>query len=297
MNSQTINKETPAPKVSVLVPVYRPREEYLRACIDSILSQAFRDFELLLLDDCPEDRTAEAVIKSYADGRIRYSRNPANLGISASRNLLIDMARGEYLAVMDHDDISLPERLEKETAYLDAHPEVGVVSGRVLKIPQNKASHNPETSHAIKLSLMTVCALTHPAAMIRKSVLQQHHIRYEEEFSPAEDYALWCRLLPHTEFYNLPDILLHYRWHESNTSIVQNQKMHDASYAVRAMVQAENPALYREFEKRARYTGTWKLFGFIPLLRIVRNAGRTKILLFACLPLVSYRSAVKLKGE
>lgn len=172
MNSQTINKETPAPKVSVLVPVYRPREEYLRACIDSIFSQTFRDFELLLLDDCPEDRTAEAVIKSYADGRIRYSRNPANLGISASRNLLIDMVRGEYLAVMDHDDISLPERLEKETAYLDAHPEVGVVSGRVLKIPQNKASHNPETSHAIKLSLMTVCALTHPAAMIRKSVLQ-----------------------------------------------------------------------------------------------------------------------------
>lgn len=138
MNSQTINKETPAPKVSVLVPVYRPREEYLRACIDSILSQTFCDFELLLLDDCPEDRTAEAVIKSYADGRIRYSRNPANLGISASRNLLIDMARGEYLAVMDHDDISLPERLEKETAYLDAHPEVGVVSGRVLKIPQIK---------------------------------------------------------------------------------------------------------------------------------------------------------------
>lgn len=172
-------------------------------------------------------------------GRIRYSRNPVNLGISASRNLLIDMARGEYLAVMDHDDISLPERLEKETAYLDSHPEVGVVSGRVLKIPQNKVSHNPETSHAIKLSLMTVCALTHPAAMIRKSVLQQHHIRYEEEFSPAEDYALWCRLLPHTAFYNLPDILLHYRWHESNTSIVQNQKMHNASYAVRAMVQAE----------------------------------------------------------
>lgn len=197
MNSQTINKETPAPKVSVLVPVYRPREEYLRACIDSILSQTFCDFELLLLDDCPEDRTAEAVIKSYADGRIRYSRNPANLGISASRNLLIDMARGEYLAVMDHDDISLPERLEKETAYLDARPEVGVVSGRVLKIPQNKASHNPETSHAIKLSLMTVCALTHPAAMIRKSVLQQHHIRYEEEFSPAEDLrcgAGCCRI-------------------------------------------------------------------------------------------------------
>lgn len=104
--------------------------------------------------------------------------------------------------------------------------------------------------------------------------------------------------LPHTEFYNLPDILLHYRWHESNTSIVQNQKMHDASYAVRAMVQAENPALYREFEKRARYTGTWRLFGFIPLLRIVRDARRTKILLFACLPLVSYRSALlKLKGE
>ena len=79
MNSQTINKETPAPKVSVLVPVYRPREEYLRACIDSILSQTFRDFELLLLDDCPEDRTAEAVIKTAIPPAPLTTASPRNL--------------------------------------------------------------------------------------------------------------------------------------------------------------------------------------------------------------------------
>ena len=104
------------PRVSVLLPVYNTRPEHLREAIDSILAQTFADFELLILNDCSTNADVEEVVKSYTDPRIVYAVNERNLGISPSRNRLLDMAQGEYLAVMDHDDISLPERFEKQVA-------------------------------------------------------------------------------------------------------------------------------------------------------------------------------------
>lgn len=103
------------PKVSVLMPVYKTQEEHLRQAIESVLNQTYADFEFLILDDCPDD-TREDIVKSYQDKRIKYSQNEKNLGITPSRNKLIDMAQGEYLAVFDHDDISLPERFAKQVA-------------------------------------------------------------------------------------------------------------------------------------------------------------------------------------
>ena len=108
-------------KVSVLMPVYKTNEAYLREAIESILKQIFTDFEFLIVDDCPSD-TREAIVKSYNDSRIVYSINPQNFGIAGVRNKLIDMAQGEYLAIMDHDDVSLPERFQKQVEILDAHP-------------------------------------------------------------------------------------------------------------------------------------------------------------------------------
>jgi len=111
------------PRVSVLMPVYNTKPEHLREAIDSILSQTFTDFEFLILNDCSPNADVEEVVKSYDDPRIVYTVNERNLGISGARNRLLDMARGEYLAVMDHDDISLPERFEKQVAFLDAIPK------------------------------------------------------------------------------------------------------------------------------------------------------------------------------
>ena len=98
------------PKVSVLFPVYNTEEKYLRAAIDSILEQTFTDFELIIINDASTDKNVEKVVMSYQDKRIRYSVNPTNQGITKTRNTLISMAKGDYLAVMDHDDISLPNR-------------------------------------------------------------------------------------------------------------------------------------------------------------------------------------------
>ena len=110
------------PKVSVLMPVYNTRPEHLREAVQSVLSQTFTDFELLILNDGSTVQGLEEVVRSFHDPRIVYAENERNLGISRTRNRLMDMARGEYFAVMDHDDVSLPERLEKQTAFLDAHP-------------------------------------------------------------------------------------------------------------------------------------------------------------------------------
>ena len=92
------------PKISVLMPVYKTPEAYLKAAIESILAQTFGDFEFLILDDCPQD-DRQKIVESYGDKRIKYIKNPQNMGISAARNKLIDLAKGEYLAVFDHDDI------------------------------------------------------------------------------------------------------------------------------------------------------------------------------------------------
>ena len=171
-------------KVSVLTPIYKTDERFLRETIESVLGQTFGDFEFLLLDDCPEDRR-EAVVRSYDDPRVVYLKNERNLGISASRNKLIGLAKGEYLAILDHDDVCRAERFAKEVAYLDAHPECGVVSGWT-KPTCGGVNAYPEDDHAIKVAMMAGISMWHPAAMVRRSALGE--LRYEADFTPVEDY-------------------------------------------------------------------------------------------------------------
>ena len=283
------------PKISVLIPTYNTREEYLREAIESVLRQTFADFEFIILDDCSPDPNVEKVVKSYADSRIRFYKNEQNIGISKTRNKLIELARGEYLAVMDHDDVSLPERFEKEAAYLDTHPDVGLVSCKAEKFPHGGLTKNPENDKDIKLAMMRSCPITHSACMIRKSVLVDNDIRYEEEFSPSEDYALYVRLMKVTKFHNLPEVLFRYRWHATNTSITQADKMERATFALQSILKTENPALYNEFLLCATHTARVRLFGFIPVLKIVSRGYRTKVYLFEKLLLLSFKRSAKLQ--
>jgi glycosyltransferase involved in cell wall biosynthesis len=281
------------PRVSVLLPVYNTRPEHLREAIDSILAQTFADFELLILNDCSTNANVEEVVKSYTDPRIVYAVNERNLGISPSRNRLLDMAQGEYLAVMDHDDISLPERFEKQVAFLDAHPDVGIVGCQVWNSVTQKDRKFPINDNEIKMALMTRCALCHPAVMIRASVLKEHGLRYEEMFSPAEDYALFCRMLKHTNFANLPETLFHYRNWKGNTSSTHSDRMTAADLGIKQFVRAEHPVLWAMLQaytvNRWRYSvcgiplflkeqtphvTVWKLFGVIPVLKVKERKTR-----------------------
>lgn len=277
------------PKVSVLMPVYKTKEAYLREAIESILNQSFTDFEFLILDDCPEDNREE-IVKSYHDARIKYSKNEHNLGITPSRNKLIGMAKGEYLAVFDHDDISLPERLEKEVAYLDAHPEVGVVSSSIEKFPKIKVSNPPQRNLDIKMGLMRGCIVAHTTAMIRKSVLESFGIRYEEEYSPAEDYMLFLRLVGKTMFYNIPEVLVRYRNFEGNTSHIQKEKMDDASARCQCFAAREYPHLYSKVNFLGGNRRIWlDLFNIIPFIQLNVTPKGFKIRLFGLISLFSIR--------
>lgn len=213
------------PEVSVLMPVYNTRPEHLREAMESILAQTFTDFEFLILNDASSDPRVEEVVQSFSDPRIVYAVNEKNLGISGSRNRLLDMAKGEYLAVMDHDDISLPGRLEKQVAFLKEHPDVGLVGCQFSTIGRDKISHLPLDDISLKKALMVHCGdMCHPATMLRREVLEKHHIRYEAMFSPSEDHALFCRMIPHTRFATLPEVLFCYRAWDGNTSHSQAKK-------------------------------------------------------------------------
>ncbi len=278
-------------KVSVLMPVYKTPEKYLRAAIESILQQTFTDFEFLILDDYPLDNR-QKIVASYADKRIKYFENSQNMGISASRNKLIDMAKGEYLAVFDHDDISLPQRLEKEVAYLDEHPECGVISSQSKNMIGGAVTNRPLQNEEIKKQFFVVNCIEHSAAMIRKSVLTDNNIHYEADFTPAEDYALWCRLWNKTEFHNLPEVLFHYRNHSENTTHLQKDKMEMSMKKVKAVLKIENAEYWAMLSPAVSYVSRVKFLG-LPILKIVRKGEVTKGYLFHILPVFTSKTKEK----
>ena len=271
------------PRISVLMPVYNTRPEHLREAINSILAQTFTDFEFLILNDCSTDPAVEEVVKSYDDPRIIYAVNEHNLGISGARNKLLEMAKGEYLAVMDHDDFSFPDRLEKEAAFLDAHPEVGIVGSLVENMADGEVKPRPASDVEIKKMLMIHCNLAHSSCMLRRSVLEEHHIRYEALFSPAEDYALFARLMPVTQFAILQEPLFRYRAWAGNTSHRKAKSMEAAAQGIHAFMRRDNPEIWAMARiylvERRRY----RLFG-IPVITCVSTWRETRWLLFECIP-------------
>lgn len=201
------------PKVSVILPAYNA-EKYIKEAMDSILCQTFRDLELIVLNDCSRDST-EQIITSCKDARLVYVKNAQNMGVAATLNRGLSLAKGEYIARMDADDISLPERLEKQVAYLDAHPETAVLGVGVERFgeeiaPQTRLfSADPRQMQA---DLFFSCGLAHPGVMLRKSVIAALG-GYDREYEGLEDYELWCRVSRKHQVCALPTVLLRYRVH------------------------------------------------------------------------------------
>ncbi|MDR0319814.1 MAG: glycosyltransferase [Rickettsiales bacterium] len=272
------------PKVSVLTPIYNTNPEHLRQAVESILAQTFSDFEFIILNDSPENKELAKIVKSYKDPRVVYVENKRNIGISASRNRLLELARGEYLAIFDHDDISMPDRLEKEAGYLDKNPWVGVVSGNVLFFPKKRITKCVADNLRIKQSLMFGMTVPHTACMLRKSVLIDNGVRWEEKYSPAEDYMLMVRLIEHAMFHNFRDILVRYRSFEGNTTHRQFDKMRDADAMIKCVAYAKYPYLVRSGGRKY-----WlRLFG-VPLVRIKLEFRKMKFYLFGFIPVLYIR--------
>lgn len=200
-----------SPKVTVLMPVYNAAP-FMAEAMRSILSQTFRDFEFLIIDDGSTDDSV-AIIEACKDSRIRLVGNGRNLGLVASLNRGLELARGEYIARMDADDISLPERLERQVRFMDAHPQVGVCGSWVRFFPEEHARiwKLPEVFEDIRCWQFHTVGVAHPSVMLRREFFREHALQYDPQFRHIEDFELWGRAMRSMQFANIPQVLLEYR--------------------------------------------------------------------------------------
>lgn len=210
------------PKISVIMPVYNTKEEYLRDAIESILNQTYKNFEFIIIND-GSTNNAEEVILSYKDTRIKYYKQK-NQGLSETLNKGFDLAKGEYIARMDSDDISLPERLEKQVCFMDNSPNIGICGSWAKFFPSEKGTIIKHPREPKYIDFILGCRIVHPTVMLRKELFDYYNLRYNKEYDCAEDYELWSRAVRFVKFYNIPEILLNYRWHENNVSVASRKK-------------------------------------------------------------------------
>ena len=206
-----MDKNIKNPKVTVLMPVYNAKI-YLREAIDSILNQTFRDFEFLIINDASTD-SSKNIILSYKDSRIRYFENKKNLGVARTLNRGLRLAKGEYIARMDADDIAIASRLEKQVDYMDKHPKIAVCGTWLKAIHDTKSEiwKAPAAHEEIRSLMLFYDAIFHPTVMIRTGIIKKYNLRYSESYLYAEDYELWVRIAKHSRLANMPEVLLHHR--------------------------------------------------------------------------------------
>ena len=203
---------TETPAVTVLMAVH-DGERHLREAIESILRQTFADFELLVVEDASTDGTA-AVLAGYDDPRITIVRNAENLGLTRSLNLGLEQARGRFVARQDADDVSEPDRLERQVAFLEANPEVPLVASSYLRIDDSGGIVGPRPvpcdARAIRRRLLLLNAFAHSSVVFRRAAVEELD-GYREEFPFAQDYDLWSRLARAAPLAALPVPLVRYR--------------------------------------------------------------------------------------
>lgn len=204
------------PLVSVLMPVYNA-EKYLRESMDSILGQTYTNFEFIIINDGSTDSSAD-IVRSYNDPRIVFIDNAKNSGLVSVLNYGLRIARGKYIARMDSDDISLPQRFAKQIKFMERHKNVGIL-GTFFHMFGDGVDRIEKKRRWPKLAdMLATSPVGHPTVMMRKSVMDKYNLRYDARYKHAEDYELWTRAIRYTKIANLKDVLLNYRWSEDNVS-------------------------------------------------------------------------------
>ena len=204
------------PKVSVLMPVYNTKEEYLREAIESILNQTFTDFEFIIFND-GSTNNAKEVILSYNDSRIKYYEHE-NQGIAKTTNKMFKIAKGQYIALMDSDDIQYSNRLQIQTNFLDNNLNIDIISSSYDSIPQGYeyCSIQREIKY---LDMIKANQIPNISAMFRIEIIKKFNLYYDETMDISQDYEFWSRAIKHSKCVILPQSLCQYR-------ILQNSNSH-----------------------------------------------------------------------
>jgi len=215
------------PAVSVLMAVYNGAS-FLKESIQSILSQSYKDLELLIIDDGSDDGSLE-IINSFTDKRIRVLQNQLNKGLIFTRNRGINEARGKYLAILDCDDIAFPERISKQVDFLAKHSEIKLCGGQAITIDKNGV----ETGNFLKVPtnkrLLNVQLLFHNVFINSTIMMELEAVKqvggYSSNYSFCEDYALSLAVAERFKVANLESTLIKYRVHEESTSQLKSTAM------------------------------------------------------------------------
>lgn len=201
--------------VSIILPVFNA-EMYLNDCLNSILNQTYKSWELVIVDDGSTDLSSE-IIKSYTDPRIRYTHQE-NAGVASALNLGLSIAKGHYVCRMDSDDLMCPNRLEKQISFLQFNPDVGVLGGQAEAFDEKGRRYvikKPLKDKALKWLMLYENPFVHPTVMFNlKNTGDIHYPKVR-----MEDWELWVQLFSQTKFANLPDVVLSYRLHENQANL------------------------------------------------------------------------------
>lgn len=268
------------PKVSVLMPNYNC-EKYLPEAIESILNQTFTDFEFIIIDDGSTDNSWD-IIQEYAakDSRIVAVKNEENLKICKTLNKWIALAIWKYIARMDSDDISLPDRFEKQVTFLDQYPEVWIVWWTMEMIDENwniysKREYNT-TDKEIRDKIFRYSPFCHPVIMMRKNILEQSWW-YDDNLVYSEDYDLYFRIWMHSKFANINNTLIYYRMFDWNSTTKKLKHMERGTIYIRKKAKKEygynmslSDNIYNSLQELSTYIIPWKVK--IWLFNLIRNS-------------------------
>ena len=211
------------PLISVIMSVYN-EQEYIEDAIRSILDQTEPDFELIIVDDCSTDDTVK-IIEGLNDDRVILVRNEENCGLTKNLNKALAMTRGEFIARMDGDDISMPDRFRVQVDYLSAHPDIMLISCNTTTFGEQRlVSDISGTPEELKCTMLLRPVLAHPGFMFRRELYEEHGFTYDEHFRSAQDYDFAARVTRQFNIAVTPEVLLQYRAHKGQVSQTPNLK-------------------------------------------------------------------------
>ena len=251
-------------KVSVIIPVYNG-EKYISEAIDSVLNQTYKDFEIIVIDDGSRDNTPK-ILKEYGD-KIRW-KSQEHKGQASALNEGINMAKGKYIAYLDADDVFLPERLEIEVKYLDAHPDVGLVYSDFYKIDKNgKIRRIIKSRPQDNFVLLQINYITRIAVMHRRECLNEVGL-FDESITGDDDWDMWIRISEKFKMGYIDKPLAKYRIHGGNISLTRPRRLDRGRYMKmrileKAYGRRERPFWLKLMLMRAKIE--WRI-GKMPLL-------------------------------